>query len=376
MNTIDLMRIVARLFYIFPIKKNRVILTAYNGRQYGCSPKYISSGLLKQENKYEIYYALADNVKISLPNGINRVRYRSLKHFYILMTSKFIIFNSTGFSGMMPYRNNQVVINTWHGGGTFKKTGISSFSKPEDIRQRKISGDNTTYFISSSKAFGENQKQSMCLSEEKILNIGTPRNDVVFCDHEMIITKVHNYFGVSSSFGIILYAPTYRKGQQKAVNDYAFQPIDVQRILIAAKERFGKEFVFLYRAHHDIIPNNLAECCINATQYDDMQELLVASDILITDYSSAMWDYALMKKPGFLYTPDRKEYEDSNILGSSIDSWPYKAAETNEELATLIRDFDVSYNEKRINDYFEELGSYETGAATNKLIKIMNSLIN
>lgn len=375
MNTVDLMRAVARLFYIFPIKKNRVVLTAYNGRQYGCSPKYISLGLLEQDNKYEIYYALDNNAKIPLPKGINRIRYRSLKHIYILMTSKFIIFNSTGFSGMMPFRNTQIVINTWHGGGAFKKTGICSFSRPEDINQRKISGENTTYFISSSKVFGENQKQSMCLSEEKILNIGTPRNDLMFCDHEMVITKVRNYFGISSLCGIILYAPTYRKEQRKAVNDYTFQPIDVQKTLMAAKEKFGKDFVFLFRAHHDMIPDNLAEDCINASQYDDMQELLVASDILITDYSSAMWDFALMKKPGYLYTPDRKEYEESNILGSSIDSWPYKAAETNEELASLIRDFDVADNEIRINHYFEELGSYETGAATMKLIELMNSLI-
>lgn len=375
MNSIDIMRIATRLFYIFPIKKNRVVLTAYNGRQYGCSPKYITEELIKEKRSYDIYYALTDGVDIELPKNVKKLRYRSLKHFYLLMTAKFIILNSTGFSCMLPYRKKQVFINTWHGGGAFKKTGISSFMSKEDLKKRKISGNNTTYFISSSRVFGENQQYSMCLSKDKMLNIGTPRNDIMFKDGAEIRQKVHDYFKVDLSYGLILYAPTYRDNKRKAVSEYSFDAIDVQMILEAAKERFGKEFKFLYRAHHDMMPENLADNCFNATSYEDMQELLVATDILITDYSSSIWDYSLTKKAGFLYTPDKKEYEDSNILASPVETWPFKFAESNEVLASMIRSFDQEEHESRINEYYNRLESYEAGDATKQLVQIMRSLI-
>lgn len=375
MNQIDIMRLLARVFYVFPIKRNRVILTAYNGRQYGCSPKYITERLSEEKNKFEVYYALDKKIETQLPQGVKRIDYKSFKHFYLLMTSKFIIFNSTGFSCMLPYRKNQIIINTWHGGGAFKKTGISSFNSEKDLKKRRISGNNTSYFISSSKVFGDNQCYSMCLSEGKMLNIGTPRNDILFNDNPELTTKVHNFFRLNNKCGLILYAPTYRDNKKKAINDYSFEPLDIQRVLEAAKDRFGKNYVFLYRAHHDMIPENLADNCLNATEYPDMQELLVAADILITDYSSAMWDFALTKKLGFLYVPDEKEYEASNQLGSPVSSWPYPAAQSNTELVDLIKSFSNDKNIKKIDDYFSRLGSYEKGDATERLIQLMRSKI-
>ena len=110
--SVKIIRILTRLFYLFPIQKRKVVLTAYNGRQYSCSPKYISEGLLRKDGEYRIIYALKRDSKDNIPEGIERVTYRSFIHFYHLMTAGFVVFNSTGIPGLLPYRQKQVIIQT------------------------------------------------------------------------------------------------------------------------------------------------------------------------------------------------------------------------------------------------------------------------
>ena len=372
MFKIYFMRIILRIFYIFPIKKKRVVLTSYNGRQYSCSPKYIANELANSD--FETIFALKKGYVGNLPDNIIRVDYRSIKHMFYLMTAKYIIVNSTGFTCLLPFRKGQVLINTWHGGGAFKTTGISYFNSKSDILKRRIIGNNTTYFISSSKVFGDLQAHSMCLSDDKVLDIGTPRNDLFFKeDKNRVIDKVRKTYNISSDYGIVLYCPTYRDGEVKSLKDYNFEIIDIHRVLKALEKRFNKKFIFIFRAHHDMVPENLESDCINASSYDDVQELLYAADVLITDYSSCMWDFGLMNKPGFLYTPDLKEYDSVHKLASPIEEWPYRNALSNNELVELIINYNEEENKHRLKDYYKRLGSSENGEATRKIIDILNS---
>ncbi len=369
MKKIYFMRFLVRFLYLFPIKKNRIVLTAYNGRQYSCSPKYITEQIDKKE--FEVIYALDKKNVDKLPKNVKRVNYKSLKHFYYLMTAKCVVFNSTGFISLLPYRKNQIIINTWHGGGAFKTTGISHFNSKKEQIKRKIIGDNITYFISSSKIFSEQQSYSMCIDSKKILNIGTPRNDILFKKNDFIDKKVRDSFNIPENYGIILYAPTYRDGPVKALDEYEFLPIDVSKILKVVETKFKRKFVFLFKAHHDMISENIDENSINASLYNDIQELLYVADILITDYSSCMWDFALTKKPGFLYTPDLEEYQKVHKFASPIISWPYPYAVSNEEIVKNILDYDNKLSKLKIDKYFKEMDSYEKGTATEKLISII-----
>ena len=112
-----LFRFLMRIFWVFPIRNNQVVLTSFNGRLFSCNPKYLSLGLLST-GKYKIYFVLKKNVQEVLPEGIIRINYRSLAHYYKLMTSKYIVVNSTGLAAILPYRKTQVLINTWHGDET------------------------------------------------------------------------------------------------------------------------------------------------------------------------------------------------------------------------------------------------------------------
>lgn len=368
---IYLLQLALRVFWVFPIKKNKVVLTAYNGRLFSCSPKYIAEGLIKT-GKYEVIYALRNSSTDVVPCGIKRIKYRSIGHFYHLLTAKFVIFNSTGISGLLPYRKQQVVINTWHGGYSFKVIGNDIFTDEASRKKRAIAGNNLTYFLSGSKMATDQHSSAMSVAKEKFLNIGLPRNDVLFTDHEMIKDKVYKNFGLDHSAKIVLYAPTYRDGPVKSITQYEIQEIDCEGVVRALNSRFGDGFVFMYKAHHDMIPTNLGEHCINASYYSDIQELMCASEVIITDYSSCMADFALQRKPGFLYTPDIKEYESVHPFSMNPQKWPYQVAASNEELISNINNYDVQEGLNVIEDFFSRIGNCDEGFATNMIISIMD----
>ena len=367
---LTLLRGILRLFWIFPIQEHQVVLTSFNGRLYNCSPKYLAIALAKHPDM-QVYFAIKKEHEknADIPSAIHQVRYASIKHFFLLMTSKYLVVNSTGVTGLLPYRKSQILINTWHGTGAFKTTGVRIFNSKKAIRKRKITAKNTTFFLTSSRRFTEDQSVSMLLSEDKFLNSGLPRNDLFFEQHPEIKERVYEHYHLDRQKKIILYAPTYRDGPVRNMKGYGFPPIDVERVIHACSQVFGGEFVFFFKAHHDMVPENIDARCINASDYTDTQELLYASDVLITDYSSIQWDFALQKKPGFLYTPDIEAYQSVHPFASDYHEWPYETALSNDELVKCIERFDGKASKQKIETYFENLGSYETGHATEMILK-------
>lgn len=366
-----ILRIVLRVFYLFPIKKNKVVLQAYNGRLYTCSPKYIAEGL-DQTNRYDVFYALREDSKDEPPNSIKRIKYRSLSHFYHLMTAGFVVFNSSGITGFLPYRKNQVIIQTWHGGYSFKVIGNDIFTDEKSKKDRKLSGSIITYFLSGSKLATDQHSPAMSVDKQKFLNIGLPRNDILFKDHSDIKRRVYNTFGLSDDTHLVLYAPTYRDGPVKAMSDYDIEAIDDKAVVKALEDRFGGKYVFIYKAHHDMIPTNIGADCINASSYSDIQELMCAADVIITDYSSCMADFALQRKPGFLFTPDLKEYESVHPLSMEPDKWPYPISRSNAELQIIIRNYNEAEGMQKIESFFSTIGNCDNGCAVEKLIQVMD----
>lgn len=367
-----ILRIITRLFYIVPVKKGRVVITSFNGRQYSCNPKYITEALA-QQNSHEVIYALRKGKQFVLPVNIHRVDYRSLTHFYYLMTAQYIIINSSGVTGLLPYRKTQTLINTWHG-VAFKPTGNDAFTGVYQQRLRKISGLNTDIYLSSCENFTAHQSMAQNVALSHFLNIGMPRNDIFFRkseEIEAIKAKVRSYFRIPVDNKVVLYAPTYRDGAVKSLAQSHIDIIAAEDVIQALNDRFGQQFVFLFRAHHDMLPDSVDTKWINASDYPDMQELLCLTDVYITDYSSAMWDYALQYKPGFLFAPDLEQYESTHRFWSPKESWPYPIAKSNAELIQLIERYDSVAQSERIRLFFESMQNYEKGTATTSLLKMM-----
>lgn len=120
--TIFFLRILLRAFYVFPVKKNRILFSSFEGKNYGCNPKYIYEYMYKHwGDSYEYVWCLNDSSSLPLEYKATCVRFLSMSHLYYLLTSKAIISNM-GIEPMFPKRKKQLFINTWHGGGGLIKS--------------------------------------------------------------------------------------------------------------------------------------------------------------------------------------------------------------------------------------------------------------
>ena len=186
-----------------------------------------------------------------------------------------------------------------------------------------------------------------------------PRNDFLVCGNtEQADQKVRQTYQIDRKYRILLYAPTYRSNGKNQMPDFT----ELRKVL----EENGEKWYVLYRAHRYSEDDSAGldpECSADVTDYPDMQELLAAADMLITDYSSCIWDYSFLYRPCFLYTPDLREYLAKTGFYVDIHEWPFPICENMEDLEKQIRSFDEEKNRARIMEHHQQMGSEESGHA-------------
>lgn len=349
-----------RTLYIFPIKKNRITFNSFAGKQYSCNPKAISEYLKeKYGEKYEIIWSFIEpaDFKYVKEKGIKAVKYFSLQRMYYEATAKVCIDNSASYH-WFPLRKRQFHVNTWHGGGCYKIVGKGEKNKSIFYKNRfAYRAKETTQMISSSQFFSEHVIKEQFGYNGDIIECGMPRNDVIFQNAEQVRKKVLGEYQCNFEKIIILYAPTWRYQMGQYIPNFS-------NIEKHVELRFEKECVFLFRAHSSMAEYTLPENMIDVSEYPDMQDLLCACDILITDYSSSIWDFSFTYKPCFLYTPDLDKYTAERGFGKDIYSWGFPVCKTNEALAEAIVNFDEEAFRKKMEEHHKDLGSFETGNAT------------
>lgn len=360
--------------FFIPIKNNRILFRAYEGRGYTCSPKYISE-CIKSDKAYEIIWAFNNPELYSSlkDDGIITVKRGSLKYIYYYVSSKVIVFNDL-FESFLPTGKGQVYINTWHGGGAYKKWGML-LNWNWMGRLRYYLTHKFTYFLSSCRLYTQYASQAFSVDESQFIDSGLPRNDMFFMDESSLQTKRLNILSklnLDPAFKYVLYAPTYREFQGNSTYN-----IDFSILKAALEKRFGGEWMILFRGHYYLDPDNiLPDYVMDVSEHDDMQEILLVSDVLITDYSSSIWDFSLLKRPCFLYTPDKPEYEAVTNFCTPLEEWPYTFSLTNQELMQHILDYDEQQHLDCVYSHQLKLGIYETGSATNRVVEIISDIIN
>lgn len=357
---------------LFPMKCSCVLLQAYEGRQFSCNPKYIANYLISN-SRLNVVLSLKNPDKYSHLKelGFNLVKSGSLKYYYYYMTSKVLICNDF-LPLFIGNRMGQVTINTWHGGGAYKKVGIS-LSKNKYYTQRYLWQHRVNYMISSCKEFSKLASEAFQISEYNMLPIGMPRNDILVHSKskEEITNKVKKAYSIPVDKKIVLYAPTYRESFKNSLYG-----LDFETVLVTLKEKFGGEWIFFFRGHYFLVDSSQIkdDSFINVSDYDDMQELLCAADCLITDYSSSVWDFSLTFKPCFLYATDLDEYKKEIDFYYPIERWPFPLAQNNQELFHNILNYDALNYHKAVEEHQRILGSYENGHACEKIGKIIIEL--
>lgn len=359
-----------RLLWFIPIRSRTIFFSAYEGKQYSCNPRAVFEAMISDSrfDGFRYVWELNDAEKEKLfPNASVRfVRHNTVQYIFAVMTSKVLITNS-GISGTIPLRRGQLNINTWHGGGAYKRVGYGM--RGETLGQLfwlELASNQTSFYISSSRSFTEVMSQSVHVPEEHFLPYGMPRNDLFFReeDNRAARERVLTEYGIKNGAFVILYAPTYRGS---VGNDrLESTSLDVDKIKNAVWEKFHKEAVILIRMHYFNRGASIGNDVVVATHYPDMQDLLAASDMLITDYSSSIWDFALTRKPTLLFVPDLQEYDAERGFYTQPTAWPGILCETQEELCGAIAGYEEEIYSNHIEQYLREAGSYETGEATGK----------
>ena len=370
---IYLIRCLMRGFCLLPVKKKEILFCAYVGRNISCNPMYFNQYLLEQGRTDLSYlWAVQDMEKTWVPpeldGKIRLVRVKSFAYFKALMTAGTVVYNlGLPLGSLVPKRKKQVWVQTWHGGGAFKAAGKDTSMTPIQKAVEKMTGKQIDIFLSSNQRFTDVFPEAVEVEKSHFYNTGLPRNDIFFGDLTKYRKKVFDYFGIPGNKKILLYAPTFRGDFYHAEDNGTMA---YKRILKALSERFGQEFVVLERKHYAVKPA-VSEGVYPASEYPDMQELLAAADVLITDYSSSMWDFALTGKPGFLYTPDLGEYRQERDFYTPIEMWPYPYAENVDDLIRLIRNYEFREEKERRDSFFRLVNNYERGTACRQLKELL-----
>ena len=345
-----------KILYIFPIKKKKVFLMSFN---VGYDAKAFYNFLNSKGENYRFIWGYTSKKrfnKIELEN-VKYVKIGSIIGIFHLMTSQILLYN-INLPTYIPYRRKQIKINTWHGNG-YKKCG--KYANMKDFESFKLND----CFISHSKKFTEWVLIDSMEYNGDILNCGAPRNDIFFSESKnCVIRKIRNMYGIKNNEKIVLYAPTFRGNY----SEYNYN-IDVKMILESLKKKFNNDFKLFYRLHPNISMSSQSNSneVVDVTRHPDMQELLCASDILITDYSGSVGDFALMKKPIFIYAPDINDYDRGFYLEPK--KWPYSIALNNEELQKNIFLFDYNDYKNKLEQYDLFIENYENGKSCETIYK-------
>lgn len=367
--------------YLFSVKKNRLLFSSDEGQCYSCNPKYIFEKVHKMYgNKFEYVWVLNNpgNMPAQYRSIVKVAKFLSPKHIYYLLTSRIIVTN-LGIEPFLPKRKSQTVISTGHGGGSYKHMYMAQhmFSPSEwkyIYRMRKVRGRITDYVISTCKKQTLEHSVDMGIDSDRFLHSGFPRIDRFFNtdanEKNLLLNNFRLRYSIPADNLLVLYAPTFR-----GTHRYR-HPVDsnvcIPPVASALKSRFGKSVTFLYRRHRHSLPGNtLGADVVDVTDYPDMQDLLDVADVLITDYSSSIWDFSITLKPAFLYVPDLEKYSVERGFYTPIDLWPYPYSSTVEGLCRLITDYSDKNGKDRITAHQLEIGSFEKGDAAEKIAELI-----
>lgn len=364
-----LLKYIYKFFWIFPIKKNKIIVSSFSARSFSDNPKYILLDLIENYgNCLEYFLVLRKSAnKEHIPECVHIVEYNTLSYLYHMATSKIWIDN-TRKQSFLSKRKKQIYIQTWHGSIPFKKIerDIQSILTKEYIETAKKDSSMIDYLILNS-VWSKNLFLKMFWYNGTVKLLGTARLDLLLNNPIKLKQLAINNIGLSVCDGThyILYAPTFRDNGNTNVYD-----LDFDKLIDVIQSKFGGKWLVLVHLHPNISSNiQIKEktSVIDVSEYSDVIELFALADLLITDYSSVMFEFSLQRKPVFLYMPDYESYmmaRGSYFLMSEI---PFLSARNQHDLYDNIKKFDWNTYLQLLNNFFISLDINEDGNSLNRI---------
>ena len=342
------------------VNPRKVVFVNHMGRGYRCNPKYVAEALLASGANLELVW-MGPLGEDRLPNGISHSSLHGLGAIRHLATAAAIVDNMSlkrflekGF----VKKQGQTYIQTWHGSMGIKRIGSSLAHIADEMKLIDYLVSNSDF---ETQVYRENWTGTYAIKE-----FGHPRNDIFFCDASAAKGKVSSRYSLAAGTKTILYAPTFRDDGRAFSGGF-----DCAALLAALAKRFRGEWAILFRAHPKTKKERLSTLdedtrrhVVDVSSYDDIQELMAFADAMITDYSSCIYDFVLTGRPGFIYAPDLKDYDESRGFYYPLSETPFPVAQDMAGLASCIETFDdVSYPEK-VARFLKARGCKERGCAS------------
>ena len=353
---------------IYGIQDNTILFESYNGERVDGSPKSVYDYLVAHyPNKYHIVWAIkpeAPGRSALLGSTTEVCRFKSFKHLMYTCTAPVLVCD-TARGGTLSSPKWQTAINTWHG-TTYKNLGTAvkghTTLQNRTYIKRMRQWD---YFLSGSKLFTDEVIRKQLGYQGEVLLWGTPRNDSIVNSSQDDCQRCREHMGVDNpNTLLVVYAPTYRPGIQQT-------PFDVEQVREAFEQRFSQQVVVAIRAHYYAQGLQTDSFNLDLSTYPDAKEVMLAADILISDYSSITWDYSILRRPLFLFMPDLEEYASEWGFVIDPDQWGFPIAKNTEELVSNIKAFDFSAYEKALTFHHDLYGMFEDGHATERVAELI-----
>ncbi|AVP36241.1 bifunctional glycosyltransferase/CDP-glycerol:glycerophosphate glycerophosphotransferase [Staphylococcus felis] len=358
------------------VDNKTIVFESFGGKNYSDSPKYIYEYMKDTYPELKYKWIFKDPENNDSPHSVVKVKKETDAYYKAYSEAKFWVTNAR-LPLYLNKKPNQIYIQTWHG------TPLKRLAN--DMKVVRMPGTTTSlykknfhaeasrwdYLISPNHYSTEIFRTAFWMSTDDILEIGYPRNDILVkkSNDEKLKANIREDLNIPLNKKIIMYAPTWRDDEFIKKGKYTFDlKIDLPRL----KKELGDEYVILLRMHYLIANaldlNGYEDFAYDVSNYSDISELYLISDCLITDYSSVMFDYGILKRPQFFFAYDIEKY-DKNLRGFYIDyhnDLPGPIYTDPVELIAGLKNIDQIKKDykKNIDTFYNRFCSIENGKAS------------
>ncbi len=382
-------QIVVVFYYVMchlcPVKKNRIVFDSSLGKSYAGNPKHIYECLMV--NGYDLIWDCIwfyEKEKYNIPGMSKQVRYGRLRYLYYMASAKIWVFDSRQ-PEFLVRRKGTYYIQTWHG-TPLKKLALDMedvfMVGEKDIdtyKEHFTKNVHTWDYLISQNQFSSSTFRRAFDFQKDMLEIGYPRNDILFRENtEEGVRLYRRKLGLPKDKKIILYAPTWRDDEFSEDDKYEFRPqISFEKL----QEELGDEYIMIVKYHYlimDAVDWSPYEGFIyHFDQSRDIAELFLVADILVTDYSSVMFDYSILKRPMFFFAYDFYKYKNElrGFYFSYSKEMPGPISTTTEELIEDIRNYRPEEYEERYQSFMEKYNTLDDGMASERVLDLLRELI-
>ncbi len=363
---------------VLPINHKIILFESNMGRNYTGNPKAIYEEMISLglDRNYRCYFILED-METKIPGAAKKIMRNRFRYFYYFAIAGIWI-SDTRFPKYIIKRPDTIYIQTWHG-TPLKKLALdldavymSGETSLEDYKKNFYNNVQTWDYLVSQNNYSTEIFRKAFGFKKEILEIGYPRNDILFRKNKKEdIIKIKQSLGLPQDKRVILYAPTWRDNEYYTNGIYRFNTgLDFPLLMKELKEDTVLVVKYHYLIKDSIDWSNYEGFVYEFDKDYDISLLYLASNILITDYSSVMFDYSILKRPMIFYCYDLCEYKDTlrGFYFDFINEAPGPLVETTEALIKSIKEYDYSIYKEKYETFINKYNHADYGNASGKVI--------